>query len=344
MKNSLRSASAVAFAALLAFAFNPYAQAADHGIGTNVPGVGFSPQPPQYFDPLSASDQELNDYGFPSRPDSQIQPEAYASWKRAMSTVKERILPELKLTDRFHEPAQQVVVEPGGVQTSNWSGEGVTTKPTNFDSPDSIHAATIAYIVPVANQAFGKCTGTWVYSATLVGIDGYGGNDVLEAGTNQNALCTGQVVGQYNAWIEWYPLPEMQIVNFPVSPGDTISIAIWASSATRGNAFVLNQTTGQSASFTVAAPKGVQLAGNSAEWAIDRPAIGGKSATLTNYTSTYVSACFAWHVLDYSTILTPGDPSSIQFNMVDDNQLPISSPYTLGTSAFQLIEEGSPRQ
>ena len=40
------------------------------------------PQPPANLDPLSASDEELEQYGFPPRPDPLSAPEAYAHWQK----------------------------------------------------------------------------------------------------------------------------------------------------------------------------------------------------------------------------------------------------------------------
>jgi hypothetical protein len=43
------------------------------------------PQPPEGFDPLSASDAELAKYGFPPRPDLRKAPALYAQWRRMVS-------------------------------------------------------------------------------------------------------------------------------------------------------------------------------------------------------------------------------------------------------------------
>ena len=40
------------------------------------------PEPPPGFNPLTASDKELNRYGFPPRPDANKAPEAYRQWRK----------------------------------------------------------------------------------------------------------------------------------------------------------------------------------------------------------------------------------------------------------------------
>jgi hypothetical protein len=46
------------------------------------------PQPPEGFNPLSASDAELAKYGFPPRPDPQKTPPLYEQWRRMVSVPR----------------------------------------------------------------------------------------------------------------------------------------------------------------------------------------------------------------------------------------------------------------
>ncbi|MDQ6714348.1 MAG: G1 family endopeptidase [Candidatus Dormibacteraeota bacterium] len=82
--------------------------------------------------------------------------------------------------------------------------------------------------MPTAQQAFGSCTGGWDYSSHWPGIDGNGSNDVLQAGVEVDAFCSGGTTASfYSAWIEWFPFNETR-VSFPdIHPGDLVFIEVW---------------------------------------------------------------------------------------------------------------------
>src|SRR5215469_17601282 len=65
-------------------------------VPTNVAGINTYPDPPKGFNPLTASDEELASYGFPTRPDKQAEPDHYRMWERAMIAAKIRWHGELK--------------------------------------------------------------------------------------------------------------------------------------------------------------------------------------------------------------------------------------------------------
>src|SRR5262249_52234019 len=98
-------------------------QAAHHGTPSNLRGITSAPEPPAGFDPITATDQELGMYGFPPRPNPQAQPHAYAQWGRAMRASKQRIVPQLKVTNKYHGP-----LIPGNTPSTsfNWSGAVMT--------------------------------------------------------------------------------------------------------------------------------------------------------------------------------------------------------------------------
>src|ERR1700742_1393836 len=67
-------------------------------LATNVAGVTTIAAPPKGFHPLTASDQDLEYYGFPPRPNEIAAPKALASWQKAMTASKTRIAPTLEVT------------------------------------------------------------------------------------------------------------------------------------------------------------------------------------------------------------------------------------------------------
>ena len=61
----------------------------------NVSGITVYNGAPEGFDPVSAADSQLEDYGYPRRPDPG-DTKAYANWVKAVSTT--RITPQLSIT------------------------------------------------------------------------------------------------------------------------------------------------------------------------------------------------------------------------------------------------------
>ena len=323
----------------------PYAsaqQSGDNGIPTNLAGVSTAPAPPAGFDPLTASDDSLATYGFPPRPDKNGSSGAYAAWERAMKASKERVFPVLELTSHFNGPNVGVGKTGNGTAKSyNWSGVVSTTNATSYGS-NSFYWAYSEYVIPVAVQAFGACTGGWDYSSSWVGIDGYNSNDVLQAGTESDAYCSGSTKSAYySAWYEWYPYGEVRISSFPVAPGDDMFVEVWSTSSTYGYAYLVNYNTNQVVEIGFSAPSGTKLIGNSAEWVVERPGVGGGLATLTNYISDYFSSSYAETFA--GTLYYPGTSTNILVTMLDNSGNPISYPTLLGSYAIWFQDEGSAR-
>src|SRR6478609_11825936 len=86
---------------------------------------------PEGFDPVSAADSQLEDYGFPRRPDPG-DAKAYANWVQAVSTT--RIMPQLSVNPNVVHRANQRVGAATAASNSNtvktdslnWSGYSLT--------------------------------------------------------------------------------------------------------------------------------------------------------------------------------------------------------------------------
>jgi hypothetical protein len=310
-------------------------------IATNLAGATTSIAPPEGFDPLHASDSDLANYGFPPRPDINVDQKAYASWSKAMIASKTRIVPHLEMTDVYHGPkrAGTQLTDSTGT-SSNWSGVVKFSGATSYNTSTSFYSIVADYLVPVAEQAFGVCTGGWDYSSSWVGIDGDGSGDVLQAGSESDAYCSGsKKMTSYSAWYEWYPYAEVRISNLPVIAGDDMFVEVWHTSATQGHAYLVNLTTNQSVEIGFTAPSGTSLVGNSAEWVVERPSVGGNLATLTNYVDDTFWDCYAY--TEASESYTPGSSGSVLLTMDDNSGNPISSPTLLGSKAILFQDEGT---
>jgi hypothetical protein len=247
-------------------------------------------------------------YVTPPAPDPTAAPQASTRWREAVGAPTNYDAPEsvqITPTNITNGPAQIVgssfpYVSPEGVfsntvtsvNTKNWSGTAIV----DSSNPFSVEAIVGYFVVPTAHQAFGACTGAWDYSSQWVGIDGYNSSDVFQAGTEVNAYCSGgTTTGFYSAWIEWYPNASTRVSSPAIHPGDLVFVEIWNTSATAGYAYFKNYSTNTTAEYTLTAPSGTTLKGNSVEWIVERPNLGSASTTLTNYIDVPWLSGYAWN-------------------------------------------------
>lgn len=313
----------------------------------NLPGATTIEAPPAGFDPISASDQDLQYHGFPPRPNQTTEAKAYATWVKAMKASKTRIAPKLEQTTIFHGPsnitknakpsAEQSLSAPNGQvsnvsYSSNWSGYVDFSGATSYGST-SFYYLVNNMVVPRAQQAFGACTGSWDWGSEWNGIDGWGSPDVLQAGVEFDAYCALGGLSRstyYSAWYEWYPYGEVRIGGFPVAAGDDIFVEVWHTSSTQGYAYLVNYSNNQSVEVGFTAYPGYPLRGNSAEWVIERPTVGGSLATLTNYTRIPF-----WDAYAYTEAYTFYDiANGYAIDMTDSTGAVISYPEYLGVESF----------
>jgi hypothetical protein len=248
-----------------------------------------APIPPRGFNPVTASDDQLAFYGFPPRPDALSAPGAYSAWHTLVTLPVQRVTTGFQQTTIYNRPADILSTgqkTPGstttGASSSNWSGYTVEGSNNVFNVTNTTIYGV--FEVPVAQQAFGSCTGGWDYSSQWIGIDGWGSSDVFQAGYEADAYCSGGSTSQfYSAWYEWYPNSETRISGFPANPGDIIYLYIWPTSTTTGEYYIANLTADEATSASFSAPSGTHLQGNSIEWIVERPGVNGSLATLTNY-------------------------------------------------------------
>ena len=322
----------------------------------NIAGATTIAAPPAGFDPINASDEDLAYHGFPPRPNQGTEPKAYATWAKAMEHSKKRIVPTLEQTSIFHGPSQltkanavtnakiannaSLANQPSNVSYSNnWSGYVDFSGATSFGS-SSYYYLVNDFVVPKAQQAFGACTGGWDYGSAWNGIDGWGSPDVLQAGVEFDAYCAlGGAIRStyYSAWYEWYPFSEVRIGGFPIAPGDDIFVEVWDTSSTAGHAYLVNYSNNQSVTINFSAPAGTYLRGNSAEWVVERPSVGGSLATLTNY----IMDPF-WDAYAYTRAYTFYDiDEATPVDMLDNAGHVISYPEYLGLETFVMHDTGS---
>ena len=309
-------------------------------VPTNIAGIRTFSAPPANFNPLTASEEELANYGFPPRPDKATDPSGLAKWNKAMATPTRRWNGELKVRPFKNMPMKEAKV-PAGMQLTpsvghtastglsfNWSGIVNTNKLTRYNANSSYYYIFSEFNVPVAQQAFNGsggnvCDGGWDIASIWNGIDGFGSGDVLQGGVDSAYYCNGSTRQPfYETWIEWYPAGS--VYEYAVNPGDDLYVETWNTNSTTGFVWIEDLTLQISAIYGLTAPSGTQLVGNSAEFVVERPCcINAPNGSVVDYPLANYIASFWDYSGDYTFHNTLGYPGSTavstwQLSMVDD--------------------------
>jgi hypothetical protein len=316
-------------------------------IATNIPGVRSYAEPPKGFNALTASDEELATYGFPSRPDKQAHPNEYASWERAMKLARIhwngelRALPGggLKIpsgSSLLPEVVQPETSGPKQIQTNNASGVVVTSGQKTFNK-NSIGNVIAEITVPIAEFPLETkaCSGQGYISISSVGIDGYvfdtgngyGFDPQLEGGVYEQVTCSGDLY--YFAVVGWQG---SYTVAFDVNPGEVV-YAVANATASSSDVYLEDETSGVSAGYSVATSG---IVGHSADWMVERMCCtGNEPSALANTTNIAFGAGFA--ETENAKMYYPGSQATTTevLTMMDDAGDQIIEHVTQGSTGYQ---------
>lgn len=311
-------------------------------IRTNIEGIRTFPEPPAGFNAVTASDEALAAYGIPPRPDRNSDAAGYAKWAKVVSSGAKRWNGELRPRQAHNTPMRPApalagngpAVSPSNTASFgasyNWSGVVNTKALAKYSPKGSYYYIFSEFNVPVAQQARNGsggniCDGGWDFTSVWNGLDGFtgnGANDVLQGGVDSAYYCDPSTAGSfYASWIEWYPAGS--VYEYYVNPGDDMYVETWNTSSTTGFVALYDLTQQIYATYSLTAPSGTLLVGNSAEFIVERPCCrtvgnGVYLYPLTNYIADF------W---DYSGDFTfggvqnyPGStsPTTWQLAMLDD--------------------------
>ena len=246
---------------------------------------------PQRFEPNTATDQELFEYGYPARPDPS-DAAAQALWQKAVH------LPRVSAglvenAGKIHQAAQSVQLSPNTSSTStststnslNWSAVAIDSKTAYFTNIIGFWA-----VPNVASQVAGLDNG---YSSMWIGLDGLNLGDLIAIGTESDWVGG---VAKYYAWVEVLPGAEVIQTGLPINPGDGIYAATQykvVSGKASAYFFMSNFNTGKSVSTSIVFPTTLKFTGQSAEWVVDRPEVNGALYPLPNYGLAFMSGAYA---------------------------------------------------
>lgn len=282
--------------------------------------------PPEDFNPATASDEILNMYGYPPRPDTTNATE-YAAWVERMESYTGTPIPEIKTTVRPVTDTQISSVNntrsvTKTEQSINWSGyiaDLGTTGTTKFTQVQA------DYVHPTIYNIIGSCTISY-----WVGLGGYNTGNLVQAGTSTT---NGAM---HSAWYEYLSengtsVAAQEISSLTVSPGDSIHLYISFQAANgKLNYYIANDTTGKSASGLINLATAYYFDGTTAEWIIERSATWTTSGLhiiepLANYSTMTMTNCKAMKNTS-SSWSNLSDLNTIQFVMHDGSGKILSQP------------------
>jgi len=244
-------------------------------------------EPPEGFDPNVAEDRLLRKHGIPRRPHPTREPRLRALWDAAFASKPKFIKAEISVDHVVSERIRPVLnkrIETTDFKPSGWGGDVVLVSTKNYNPPEPVNTVYgewfIPTVTPVPSEPPGPQTvGFWV------GIDGFTNGQVLQAG--MAATVTGSTT-QYWVWTEWYPISAIQVNNFPIKPGDYLTVLVCAPEPNHGFCSMLNKTTNQATSIGINPPSGVTSIGASAEWIVE-----GISSVLPVFSTVLFQNCSA---------------------------------------------------
>jgi hypothetical protein len=253
------------------------------------PRLRLTDKPPDGFDPLEASTEELDKFGLPPRPHPEAHPEAYAHWRRLLSkplVILPAVFPVFKTLDYritgYVAKKKFVFAMMDHHETSsNWSGAFITA---NERGP--FFMVFGSWIVPTPTRPAFGADGDY-RSSTWMGLDGVRRHSraLPQLGTTQRVTVAGGVsTPMIEAWWQWWirgaNFPPVPIdPNFVVAAGDQVMCLLFVLAPDRVGFFIKNVTQGGALAHADAklppvsgiAPSELFVRGAHAEWIEERP-------------------------------------------------------------------------
>ena len=277
------------------------------------------------------SDEDIVAQGYPPRPNPAESQEAYARWLVRVSRPISILPPHFaQRSDVLHSPR----ISTAGPNTSeNWSGFVAQSSPGSYRMVGgewNVPAVTGEADIVYESRLITILPGPPTYSALWVGLDGNTTNDLVQAGTEQDArfLLLFGTATNYYAWTEVYGLQSITEA-FSVSPGDGIDVTVYVGDS-KGNVNpsgdyawfnVYDADAGMGGNISTKMGSGYGFNGNSAEWIMERPYITslGTYPELANYATCEMTG---------ASVLTATGTTSISYSSAQNEQTTMEEKYT----------------
>jgi Peptidase A4 family len=234
------------------------------------------PPPPPGFDPLQASDGDLQAYGFPSRP---VEGQPLELWQQVLQC--RRIEPVFRRLGGESSAAEM------GLTLISTNVSGVTARPERSAMKSVQSVWNIPNVYPPASAV----DGLW-YSAS-VGTGFHDHRGFFKAGVQCRVITTfGTVARQVFPFWEWPLDGSFQVVSLAVMPGDVMfCVIVLGSSATSADILLANVTAGTSVSFTVSSGK-AQFPTTLCSWLVEALKINSPDVLLARYGTVSFNSAF----------------------------------------------------
>lgn len=169
------------------------------------------------------------------------------------------------------------------VYSDNWGGAVHSSPP----SGSKFTAVSARMTVPKATLPNDGSTQSSASASAWVGIDGSTYTKaILQTGIDLTVDASGAV--EYTAWYEWYPDYAYDWTGLEIHAGDELEMSVEATSPNEGTAVINNLSTGQRVSKTLSAPQAdATLAGQNAEWIVEKYLYNGQPVRLANFGSVH---------------------------------------------------------
>ena len=160
---------------------------------------------------------------------------------------------------------------------SNWSGYAET---------GTFKGVAATWTVPSVSASSSA-----TYSSAWIGVDGFNNSNLIQTGTEEDYYSG---TAHYSAWWEILPAAET-VISHPVSPGDRMSASIYETTTSAGFTGFFRRRSGgyiwviniadttAGHTWTDTLNEAYSGSGSSAEWVVEAPEVGGRIATLANY-------------------------------------------------------------
>lgn len=259
------------------------------------PKVSVARSLPHGFNPLTATNQELEKYNFPPRPSGGAD---LTAWTKAMQHFKEFITPKYGksnmhtdlatgqpgLSSNSDSGSVANATGTGNYYTDNWSGY-VDYNTTGNDFTD-VHGT---WTVPSISSPDNSYYSSWVGFGGFT-FSGHSSPSVMQAGVQAELNNSGGF--SLTPWWEIYPYNyEQPITNLTISPGDTLYTDISYTTNNGGTFswYLEDETTGQAIPVQKITGVSPYYDGTEAEWIVERPTVNGSLSSLGDFGSSGIA-------------------------------------------------------